>query len=175
MSNNRPTFAFIEENRRMEIRQPERLPASFSNLAAGATTSTGSYAMIRGNRAYYRQVMKMKEEIMHIQEILRQLQETALSKEKDDSMYDNKEIIEKIDEVKDKVFGIETTIARIEERTKKLDNIEQTLANLNAKIPGEIASKDFVGREINGVKNWVYATFAAAVLALLPTIISFFK
>lgn len=144
----KPGFAFIEVSHLMEIKQPEKLPANFSKLAAGAPSSTTSYAMIRGNRTTSRQIMNIKEEIMQIREVLSNLQETASSKEEGDFMYEQKEIIEKIDQVKDKVSGLETSIALIEERTRKLDSIEQTLSELNDKISAEVVSKDLVHKDI---------------------------
>lgn len=169
------SFPVIKFNDLMELKKPEILPEKLQKVASGAPSSTTAYDIIRERRGSSYQIRSLKRDILQIQEVLNRLQETASSKEEGDFMYEQKEIIEKIDQAKDKISGLETSIALIEERTRKIDNIEQTLSELNNKIPTKVASEDFVGKEINGVKNWVYGSLVAAIIAAIPVVMSFFK
>lgn len=98
-----------------------------------------------------------------------------------EKVYEQKEIIQRIDDVKEKVSELDKKLAVFEEISKKLnklDNIEQVVNDIKTDMPKDTATKDFVGKEINGVKLWLMITAIGTGLSfigMVATVIRLFS
>ncbi|WP_409297774.1 hypothetical protein V1498_06905 [Peribacillus sp. SCS-26] len=121
-------------------------------------------------------IKALKAELISVKDTLQVIEQISPDKEEDNYMYELKEVIQKLDDTNVRIAKIETSLAVIEERSKKLDvldKIQESINSLRQDIPQDrqnLASKDFVSKEISGAKLWIVITAIATGLTLIGTV-----
>lgn len=153
----------------------------------GGTSSKKSFVDDVSPQSY--DIMNLVKRLDTIEKILENMNQTA-SSEEGFSMYEQKEILEKIDKLKDELSAAKSSISAIDERTKRLEHIESSINEIktsalrpsdiesitsNVIAKSDLATKDYVREKISSTKNWVYAVGAGTLLSIIGIVITLIR